>query len=165
MKGRRQVKEGFLSLETIETWIVYDLSAFEQGMEVRARHTSLCQELQQCWDFHGQQFLTCIQNGPPHKGHPAHFTQLWDALEPTCARIPVKRFRYVVESMSRGIEAVLRAKGGVQLNIRKVFQMFGILSILTGNNTLSVIYFEKVYERVELFSHSEVLCLGCCLGW
>jgi hypothetical protein len=23
MKGRRQVKEGFLSLETIETWIVY----------------------------------------------------------------------------------------------------------------------------------------------
>jgi hypothetical protein len=25
MKGRRQVKEGFLSLETIETWIVYVL--------------------------------------------------------------------------------------------------------------------------------------------
>jgi hypothetical protein len=23
MKGRRRVKEGFLSLETIETWIVY----------------------------------------------------------------------------------------------------------------------------------------------
>jgi hypothetical protein len=23
MKGRRQVKEGFLSLETIDTWIVY----------------------------------------------------------------------------------------------------------------------------------------------
>jgi hypothetical protein len=23
MKGRRQVKEGFLNLETIETWIVY----------------------------------------------------------------------------------------------------------------------------------------------
>jgi hypothetical protein len=23
MKGRRQVEEGFLSLETIETWIVY----------------------------------------------------------------------------------------------------------------------------------------------
>jgi hypothetical protein len=25
MKGRRQVKEGFLSLETIETWFVYGL--------------------------------------------------------------------------------------------------------------------------------------------
>jgi hypothetical protein len=23
MKGRREVKEGFLNLETIETWIVY----------------------------------------------------------------------------------------------------------------------------------------------
>jgi hypothetical protein len=23
MKGRRQVKDGFLSLETVETWIVY----------------------------------------------------------------------------------------------------------------------------------------------
>jgi hypothetical protein len=48
MKGRRQViKEGFLSLETIETWIVYvwhseeDFSAFEQGMVVGTRHNSL----------------------------------------------------------------------------------------------------------------------------
>jgi hypothetical protein len=32
--------------------------------------------------------------------------------------------------MTRPIEAVLRAKrGGVQLNIRKVFLMFGILSV------------------------------------
>ena len=53
MKRRRQVKEGLLSLETIETWIVYVchsegewaettyLSAVEQGMVVVARHISL----------------------------------------------------------------------------------------------------------------------------
>jgi hypothetical protein len=31
MKGRRKVKEGFLSLETIETWIVY---VSHSGVEV-----------------------------------------------------------------------------------------------------------------------------------
>jgi hypothetical protein len=51
----------FLSLETIETWIVTvcrsegewtrqkDWSAFERGTVVGARHTGLCQELQRCW--------------------------------------------------------------------------------------------------------------------
>ena len=33
-----------------------DLSAFERGMVVDARRTSLCQELQRCWVFHTQQF-------------------------------------------------------------------------------------------------------------
>ena len=36
------------------------LSAFEQG----ARRTGLCQELQQYWVFHTQQFPVCIKNGP-----------------------------------------------------------------------------------------------------
>jgi hypothetical protein len=39
-------------------------------------------------------------------------TQLWEALESTWASIPVERFRHLVESMPRRIEAVLRAKGG-----------------------------------------------------
>jgi hypothetical protein len=33
-----------------------DVSAFEQGMVVGARHTGLCQELQRCWIIHTQQF-------------------------------------------------------------------------------------------------------------
>jgi hypothetical protein len=53
LKGRRQVKECILSLETIETWIVYvchsegewarqkDLSALERAMVVGVRHTGL----------------------------------------------------------------------------------------------------------------------------
>ena len=75
--------------------------------------------------FHTQQFPVCIENGPPPKGHPANLTQLWEALETTCASIPGERFRQIAEFMPRRIEAVLRANG-VQLNIRKVFLMFGI---------------------------------------
>ena len=85
------------------------LSAFERGMVVGARRTGLCQELQRCWVFHTQQFPVCIKNGPPPKGHPANLTQLWEALESTWASIPVERFRHLVESMPRRIEAVLRA--------------------------------------------------------
>ena len=81
----------------------------------------------------------CIKNGPPPKGHPANLTQLWEALESTWASIPVERFQHLVESTwasisverfqhlvvhTRRIEAVLRAKGEEQLNMRKVFLMF-----------------------------------------
>ena len=76
-----------------------DLSAFERGMVVGARRTGLCQELQCCWAFHVQQFLMCIKNGPPPKGHPASLTQLWEALESSWASIPVELFRHLVESM------------------------------------------------------------------
>jgi hypothetical protein len=86
MQGRRQIKSGFLSLETIESCL------FEQGMVVGARGTGLCQELQHCWVFHTQQFAMCIKNGPPPKGHPTNWTQLWEALESTWASIPVERF-------------------------------------------------------------------------
>ena len=76
-----------------------DLSAFEQGMVVDARHTGLCQELQRCWVFLTQQFAVCIKNGPPPKGHPANLTQLWEALESELTSISVERFRHLVESM------------------------------------------------------------------
>jgi hypothetical protein len=89
-KGRRQIKEGFLDLETIETWIGYvyhsegewakHLSAFEWGMVLGDRCTRLCQELQCSWVFHAQQFPMCIKNGSPPKGHPGNLTQLWEAL-------------------------------------------------------------------------------------
>ena len=57
------------------------LSAFEWGMEVGARHTGLCQELQICLVFHTQPFPVCIKNGPPPKGQPANVKQLWKALK------------------------------------------------------------------------------------
>ena len=65
---------------------------------VGARRTGLCQELHLCWVFHTQQFPVCIKNGPPPKGHPANFTQLWEALESTWASIHVERFLHLVES-------------------------------------------------------------------
>ena len=76
-------------------------SAFERGRVVGARRTGLCQELQRCWVFHAQQLPVCIKNGPPPKGHPANWTQLWEALESTWASIPVERFQHLVESMPR----------------------------------------------------------------
>jgi hypothetical protein len=90
------------------------LRAFERSMVVVARCTSLnvCQELQRCWGFHAQQIPVCIKNGPPPKGHPANLTQLWEALESTCASITVECFPHIVESMPHRIKAVLRAKGG-----------------------------------------------------
>ena len=75
------------------------LSAFERGMVVGVRCTSLCQELQRCWVFHAQQLPVCIKNGPPPKGHPANLTQLWEALESTWASIPVELSQPLVESM------------------------------------------------------------------
>ena len=50
------------------------VSAFERGMVVVLRRTGLCQELQRCWVFHAQQFLVCIKNATPPKGHPANWT-------------------------------------------------------------------------------------------
>jgi hypothetical protein len=82
-------------------------------MVVGARRTGLCQELRRCWVFHAQQFPVCTKNGPPPEGHPANFTQLWEALESTWASIHVEHhFRHVVESIPQQIEAVLRAEGG-----------------------------------------------------
>jgi hypothetical protein len=67
-----------------------DLSAFERGMVVSARRTSLCRELHCYWVSHAQQFPVCITNGPPPKEHPANLTQLWEALESTWDSIQVE---------------------------------------------------------------------------
>ena len=82
-------------------------------MVVGARHTDfVCQELQHRWVFHTQQFLVCIKNGPPPKGHPANSQHLWETLDSTWASIPVEHFRHLVESMPQRIEYVLREKPG-----------------------------------------------------
>ena len=119
MKGRRQVKEGFISLETIATWIVYVCHSEGEWASpkievplnwvVGARRTGLCQELQRCWVFHGQKCPVCIKNDPPLKGHPANLTQLWEALQSKWASSPMEPFQHMVESMPRRIVAVLRA--------------------------------------------------------
>jgi hypothetical protein len=58
----------------------------------------LSQVLQRCSVFHTQQFPVGFKNGPI--GHPANFTQLWEALESTWASVPVESFQHLVESMS-----------------------------------------------------------------
>jgi hypothetical protein len=83
MKGRRQVKEGLLSLATAETWTVYVYHSegewARQKIEVPlngyvgARRTGLSVlELQRCLVFNTQQFPVCIKNGSPPKGHPVN---------------------------------------------------------------------------------------------
>ena len=120
MKGRRQVKEGVLSLDQLRHGLCMcavqrvngktkDVSAFEWGIVVGARLTSLSVSI---IFFHIQKFPVCIKNGPPPKGHQANITQLWEALASTWVSIPVECFRHLVESMPQRIEAVLRTKGG-----------------------------------------------------
>ena len=95
-----------------------DLSVFERCMVIGARCTGLSV-------LRTATIPVCIKNGPLPKGHPANLTQLWEALESTWTSIPVEHFRPLVESMPRGIEAVLRAKG----EVRKLFPMFDILCV------------------------------------
>ena len=97
---------------TILPIYTYVIAFFQQGMVVGAMLIGLCWELQRCWGFQAQQFPVCIENGPPPKGHPAYFTQPWEALESTSASSPMECFRHLVESMPRQTEAVLRAEGG-----------------------------------------------------
>jgi hypothetical protein len=78
----------------------------------------LCQELQHCWVFHTQQFPVCIKNGPPPKGHP-------DMLLTPCRVHP---------PMNCGCP-----EGGWELNIRKVFLMFGILTVFHAHTVYYVI--------------------------
>ena len=139
--GRRQVKDNFKPLRQLRHALC--MCAIQRvngqdkifkclwtGYGVGARCTGLFQELQRCCFFHAQQFPVCIKNGPPPKEHPANLTKLWEALQSTWANIPVERFWHLVESLPWVIDAVLRAKGGVQLNIRKVFLMFCKLSVI-----------------------------------
>lgn len=54
------------------------------------------------------------------------------ALESTWAKRPCGRHSHLVESMPRHIEAILRAKGGAQLNIRKVYVYMTEKVIMVG---------------------------------
>ena len=108
MTGRRQVKEGFLSLETIETWIVYVCHSegeqarqniyvpLNRGMVVGARHTGLCQELQGCIGVNMGQH-PCGTHSTPCR---IHAPTNWGCSE--------------------------GKRGWVQLNIRKGFIMSGL---------------------------------------
>ena len=116
MKGRRQVKEGFLSLETIEIeWHTHNprvngqdkyLSAFERGKVVGARRTGLSVSRTATLQGFSRSTISRVyqyilyssqatQASPPHKGQhgPA---SLWNAFD----------------TLPQYIEAVLRAKGG-----------------------------------------------------
>jgi hypothetical protein len=93
-----------------------DLSDFERGIVVGARRTGLDQELQHCWVFHAQQSPVCVKIGPQAKGHPANLTQLG-----SIGVNPVERFQYLVESILRRVEGVLRAKGVHSVNSCYVF--------------------------------------------
>ena len=86
--------------------------AFERGMVVGARHT----------------VYVCIKNCPPPKRQPDNFTQLWEASVSTWASIPAEHFRHLVESMSDELR-LFWMQNGVQLSTRKVFLMFGTLSV------------------------------------
>ena len=77
-------------------------------------------------------------------------------LDTTWASIPVERFQHLVESMPRCIEAVLRAKGRVQLTIRKVFFMFVYWLLYTPSRYDR--YSLWIYENF-LFFHQNVLIL------
>jgi hypothetical protein len=112
-EGRRWVKEGFLSLKTINNRIVCVpfrgwmgktkyLSAFELGMVGGARRTSLSVKNWSLGGFFTLKFPVCIKNGPPPKGHPANLTQLLEALESTWASVPVEHFPHLV-----GVSSVL----------------------------------------------------------
>ena len=121
MKGRRQVEKGLLSLETIESWIVYVCHSEGEW----ARHKIYCKCL---WTGYGSRcqahrfasrtemqlgfstlnsFMCVSRMVCRPKGHLANLTQLWEALKSTWASIPVEHFWHLVYSMSQRIEAVL----------------------------------------------------------
>ena len=149
MKGRRLVKEGLLSLETIETWIVYvchsegewarqnDLSAFEWCMVVGPWCTGLWEELQFCWVFHAQQFPVCIKNGPPPV---RHLTTL-RSIGVNMGQHPCGMLSTPCGVHARQIEAVLRAKGGATPILGRFYKCFvhSVYSIHT--NIQHIVYY------------------------
>jgi hypothetical protein len=122
MKGRRPVKEVFLSLETIEMYSVCvpfrgwmgktdDLSAFERGM-VCGRCTGLCQELQRCWVSLTQQFPICIKHGPPPQRTSSQLDTIVGSIRVNMGQHICGTRWHLIDSMPWLIEAVLKAKGG-----------------------------------------------------
>ena len=89
------------------------------------------------------QFPMLIKSGPPPKGHPANLTQLWEALESIWASIPVECF------CPDELRLFLRAKGGLQLNIRKVVLTFGMLGVCCPKRCAKFVEsYSKLYTAV-----------------
>ena len=96
------------------------LSAFEQGMVVGARRTGLGQELQILQVFH--QTVPCLyQEWSTTQRTSSQF-------ETTVGSIGVNMRQHPCGTLSTPCREHAR-RIGVQLNIRKVFLMFGILSV------------------------------------
>ena len=110
MKGRRQVKEGFLNHSTIATWIVYVCYSegewARQKIELPVNCYCSCCHAHPFVFFALNSFPVCIKNGPPPKGHPVNVTSC-GKHESKWASIPVERFRHLVGSMPRQIQAIL----------------------------------------------------------
>ena len=131
MKGRRQFKEGFLSLERIKTWIVYVchskgewttkyLSAFEQGMVVGARHTGLSAS------------RTAMLLGFSHSKVSWPTTQRTSSqLDTLVGTIGVHMGQHPrgMLSTSCRVHALTKSAWWVQLNNSKVFLMFCTLGV------------------------------------
>ena len=103
-----------------------DLSSFEQGMVVGARHTGLCQEQQRCWVFHAQQFPMCIKNGPLPKGHPAN--TIVGSIGVNMNQYPLEHLTPCRDHSSTNSGC---SEGKREFNsiLGKVFLMFAILSL------------------------------------
>jgi hypothetical protein len=92
MNGRRLVKEGFLSLETIETWIVYVCNSegewARQKIDVPLNgvwkaNRFECVKNCNVAGFSHSTVSRVFQEWSPPKGYPANLTQLWEALKST----------------------------------------------------------------------------------
>ena len=139
MKGRRHVKERFLSLETIETWIVYVCPIQRvngQDKIFKSLSTEYGSRCQAHWfecvkNCNAAGFFT-LKNGPPPKGHPANLTQMWETLESSWASIPVERFRHLV------VHTLTYGRKGVQCFVHSGF-LPPYLSRITNTSTLFVL--------------------------
>ena len=97
-----------------------------------------------------------IKNGLPPKGHPANLTQLWEAW----ASIPVERFRHLVESMLRRIEAVLRANGGTTQYKEGVCNVM----LVYLNDSRTVVVADCIYIfSIQLTNYQQPLCPSVCV--
>ena len=160
LKGRRQVKIRIFKPWDIDClcvpfrgWMSKTkyVSVLEQGMVVGASRTCLWQELKCCWVFHAQQFSVWIKNGRPPKGHPVNLTQLREALESTWATIPVERCWPTP----------------CRVNIRKVFLMFGIVSVFSCFFSQSSLCWDLlIWPILTLWIYNYTLlcvaCICCC---
>ena len=127
-----------------------DLSAFERGMVVGARHTGLCQELQRCWVFHSTVSRVYQEQSTTQRTS--------DQLETTVGSIGVNMGQHPRGTLlapcrvhSRQIEAILRAKGEEQINIRKAILMFCPLSVYCYVRSL-IQHYGQIHGHLNIFT-------------